>query len=56
MKTIIMFSAIVGSSIGSYAPALWGAGFLSFSSVFFGSVGGFLGIWTGYKLGQRLGL
>lgn len=40
----------VGSTIGGYIPALWGAGFFSFSSVILTAVGGILGIWLGYKL------
>lgn len=41
--------AFIGSIIGSYIPRLWGAGFLSFSSLFFGAVGGILGIIIVYK-------
>jgi len=48
-KTVYYFAAFVGSIIGSYIPTLWGAGYFSFSSVFFGGVGGVLGIILVYK-------
>ncbi len=39
------------SMIGAYVPAIWGSGMFSFSSVIFSAIGGFFGIWIGYKLG-----
>ncbi len=41
----------VGSAIGGYIPNLWGAGFLSFSSIILTAVGGIAGIWLGFRLG-----
>jgi hypothetical protein len=43
---------IVGSTLGGFVPLLWGADFLSFSSILFTAIGGFAGIWAGYKLGR----
>ena len=43
---------IVGSTVGGLIPNLWGAGFLDMSSVIFTALGGFAGIWLGFKLGQ----
>ncbi len=40
----------VGLFLGSFVPMLWGAGELSFSSLIFSTLGGFLGIWVGFKL------
>ncbi len=40
----------IGSAIGGYIPTLWGAGFLSISSVLLTALGGMLGIWLGFKL------
>jgi hypothetical protein len=54
MKSTIMISMVIGSIIGSYIPVLWGS-FFSLSSIFLGAVGGFLGIWIGYKLAIRMG-
>ncbi|MCL4363620.1 hypothetical protein M1328_00065 [Patescibacteria group bacterium] len=51
-KTAVMTGMIVGSIIGSYLPTLWGAGIFSYWSLFTSTVGGFLGIYIGYKLSQ----
>lgn len=53
-KRLIMFGMVVGSTVGSYVPSLWGAGWLSLWSVVLSGVGGVLGIWAGYQLGKRL--
>jgi hypothetical protein len=42
--------ATVGSIAGSFVPGLWGAGQLSAWSVLFAMIGGFVGIWVGYRL------
>jgi hypothetical protein len=49
-KQIILFTTIVGSTIGSFIPLIWGDSFLSLSSVIFTGLGGFLGIYIGYKM------
>lgn len=41
---------LVGGTIGSFIPILWGAGQLSVSSIVFFMIGGFLGIWIAYRL------
>jgi len=51
-KSLIMIGLVVGSALGSYAPMLWGAGWLSLSSVLLGGIGGLLGIWGGYRLSR----
>ncbi len=56
MKKLIMLFMFIGSSLGSYFPVLWGGGLFSMSSIFFGAIGGFAGIWIGYRLSNRLGL
>jgi hypothetical protein len=53
MKKMVMIGMIVGSYAGSFVPLLWGESAFSFSSVIFGGIGGFVGIWAGYKLGNR---
>ena len=52
-KSIYYIVGFIGTTIGTYIPTLWGAGFFSFSSVFFGGVGGVLGIIIVYKLQTR---
>lgn len=49
-RALIWLGLFVGSTIGSFIPNLWGAGFLSFSSILLSAVGGAVGIWVGYKL------
>lgn len=52
MKKLVWIGMLIGSSIGGFIPTLWGAGFLSFSSIILTAVGGMIGIWVGYKLSQ----
>ncbi|WP_335150925.1 hypothetical protein [Nostoc sp.] len=54
-KTIIGIGMFVGSTIGSYIPALWGGSLLSFTSIFLGVIGGLVGIWLGYRVSKYLG-
>jgi hypothetical protein len=54
MKKLTMFGAFVGSCAGSYIPVLWGGSLLSMSSLLLGAVGGFAGIWIGYKIALRM--
>lgn len=51
-KSLIWIFMAIGSAVGGYIPALWGEGFLSFSSVILTAVGGIIGIWVGFKLSQ----
>lgn len=51
-RSFIWIGMFIGSSLGSYLPALWGAGLFSLSSIIFGALGGIAGIWAGFKLGQ----
>jgi hypothetical protein len=51
-KKIIWFWMTVGLFVGSFIPMLWGAGEFSFSSIILSGVGGFLGIWIGFKLSR----
>jgi hypothetical protein len=49
-KSILMIGMAVGSSVGSFVPLLWGAGYLSLSSVLFTFLGGIAGIWLAFKM------
>jgi hypothetical protein len=51
-KTLIWIGLFVGSTIGGMIPELWGDNFLSMSSVLLTAVGGFVGIWAGFRLGE----
>ncbi len=51
-KPLIWIGLFIGSSVGSYIPAFWGADIFSASSVILGSIGGLFGVWIGFKLSQ----
>ena len=51
-KKLITIGMIIGGILGGYLPTLWDASMLSLSGVIFSALGGFLGIWIGYKLGE----
>jgi hypothetical protein len=53
IKTFIMIGMVAGSYAGAYLPLLWGDSALSISSLLFGAVGGFAGIYLGYALAKR---
>jgi uncharacterized membrane protein YeaQ/YmgE (transglycosylase-associated protein family) len=46
----IWLGVLVGSTIGGFIPALWGADLLSYSGLVLSTVGAFVGLWIGYKL------
>ena len=52
MRSLVWIGMVVGSTIGSLTPALWGAGIFSFSSILFSAAGAFAGIWIGFKLSR----
>lgn len=54
-KKIIYFCAVIGMTLGSLAPALWGGSLLGLMSVLLGMVGGIVGIWLGVGVSKRLG-
>jgi hypothetical protein len=49
---LIWIGLIVGSCIGGYVPSLWGADLISISGVIGSAVGGILGIWLGFRIGE----
>jgi hypothetical protein len=51
-KALITLFLSVGSIAGGYVPVLFGAGPLSYWTIFTSAIGGILGIWAGYKLGS----
>ena len=51
-KTLVWLGLFVGSTLGAYVPAIWNVGVFSYSSAVFSALGGLLGIWMGFKLGN----
>ena len=51
-KTLVWVGMIIGSTVGSFIPSLWGEGLFSFSSVILGGVGAIAGIYFGFKLSR----
>ncbi len=49
-KPLIYLGLFIGSTIGSFLPTIWGAGYFSMSSVIFSMFGGMIGMWAGFKL------
>jgi uncharacterized membrane protein YeaQ/YmgE (transglycosylase-associated protein family) len=50
MQARIWIGILIGSTVGSFIPELWGADLLSYSSVLFSGVGAFVGLLVSYKL------
>ncbi len=53
MKKFTMTGMVIGSFVGSYIPSIWGDSSFSMTSMLFAFVGGIIGIWAGYKIGQN---
>jgi phage tail tape-measure protein len=51
-KKTIMIGMTVGSILGGALPGLWDASMFSVSGVIFTAIGGFVGIWAGYKFSE----
>ena len=49
-RSLIGLFALVGGTVGSFAPALWGGSSLSIASVVFGLLGGIAGVWFGARV------
>jgi hypothetical protein len=51
-RTIILIAMTLGSIAGGFIPSVFGAGAFSGWGIFGSAVGGFAGIYVGYKLSQ----
>lgn len=52
LRAAVFLGAIVGSIVGGYVPALFGASLLSGWSIFGSMIGGLLGIFMAIKLSR----
>jgi len=53
LKTLIIIGLMVGSTVGSMIPGLWGGSSLSLSGLFLSLIGGLAGAWLAYQVSQR---
>jgi hypothetical protein len=49
-KKVVMLGMVIGSTIGGYVPTFFGVDAFSLWSIFWGGVGGIVGIWLSFKL------
>jgi hypothetical protein len=54
MRGIMMIAVLIGSTLGGFAPGLWGGSALSVSGVVCSMLGGIAGIWAGVKVSAYL--
>jgi len=47
---MVWVGMVCGSIIGGYLPLLWGGSLFSFTSVLLTALGGFLGIYLGFRI------
>jgi hypothetical protein len=51
-KSLIWIAMTVGSTAGGFVPILWGGEVISFAAMLLSAIGGFAGIWFGYRFGE----
>jgi hypothetical protein len=49
---LVWLGFFIGSTVGDFVPSLWGASSFSISGVFTSAIGGLLGIWLFWKIGE----
>jgi uncharacterized membrane protein YeaQ/YmgE (transglycosylase-associated protein family) len=49
-RHLVWIGVLVGSAVGGWLPTLWGDGAFSMSGIIFSTIGGLVGIYTGYKI------
>jgi uncharacterized membrane protein len=55
MRSVIGASILVCSTVAGFIPDLWHAGMFSMWGVFFSVLGGFFGLWVGYRINENYG-
>jgi hypothetical protein len=53
-KKFVWIGLIVGSTVGNLIPTLWGGDAISLSGILFSLIGGIIGIWVGFRVGQSM--
>ncbi len=49
-RRVVWIFVVVGSTIGGFAPVVWGGSTLGFASLALGSLGAIAGLWFAAKL------
>jgi len=49
-RSVVGLCGVFGLIAGGYLPVVWGDSGFSFSSILFGVLGGFAGVWIGVRL------
>jgi hypothetical protein len=52
MRTYVWLGILIGSTIGGLIPEFWGGDMFSYSGLLLSTVGAFVGLWLGFKLGH----
>lgn len=53
-KSLVWWGMIVGSTIGGSLPYFWNGSFFAYT--LWGTIGGFAGIWVGFKIAKATGV
>jgi len=53
-KGMIYLCMFLFSAAGGYIPTLWGASAFGFQSILGSGIGGFFGIWLGFRIGKAI--
>ncbi len=51
-RKLIWTGMLVGTTLGTFVPILWGGSELSFSSIIWSAIGGFVGIYIAYQMSR----
>jgi len=51
-RSVIGMCALLGTVVGGYVPAMWGASAFSLQSLLFGAIGGVAGLWAGVRISE----
>jgi hypothetical protein len=51
-KKLVWIGLFIGSTIGGFVPSLWDSGMFSMAGVLGSAIGGLLGIYLGFKIGE----
>ena len=49
---LVWIGLFIGSSVGGFLPSLWDSSLISMAGIFGSAIGGIIGIWAGWKLGE----